>query len=78
MAKRKTAKTKACWWRYRLSRKLFWPLLIVLFLFFALSVFNFISLLAVRRDLKANLEKIEAGTIAQTESLPGLITVIAI
>ena len=70
MAQRKTAKTKACWWRYRLSRKLFWPLLIVLFLFFALSVFNFISLLAVQRDLKANLEKIEAGTIVQTESLP--------
>ncbi len=70
MAKRKIAKAKPCWWRYRLSLKLFWPLFVVLFLFFALSIFNLISLLEVRRDLSANLAEIKDRKIERIEPEP--------
>lgn len=67
MVKRKTVKAKACWWKYRLPVKFFWPFLIILFLFFALSVFNLISLLQVKQEVSSSLEEIKAGVSYQGE-----------
>ena len=71
MTKRKSAKIKARWWRRRLPVKWFWPLAAILFLFFALTVFNLFSLWQVKREFNASLEEIKANVGYQAEAGAG-------
>lgn len=59
MVKKKKSKAKIAWWNRRLPLKFFWPLFVVLAIFFALSVFNVFSIYQVRREMLQDISDIK-------------------
>jgi len=59
MVKKKSAKSKIAWWNRRLPLKFFWPLFVVLAIFFALSIFNIFSIYQVRREMLQDISDIK-------------------